>query len=101
MAVLRADLFEPTPVEPHEIAKSLSISIPRMLDESCEADAERFGHPVFAGHAERAGQQQGASIVVDAIAVQTIRHAMDGMLEQPRVVAHELQMIETDLRGQA
>ncbi len=65
-----------------------------MLNESCETDAQSFGHGLFARRVERAGHQQGASVVVDAIAVQAIGHGMDCMLEQSGVIAHELEMIE-------
>ena len=94
MTVLGADVFEPAPVEAHEIAKPFAISIPRMLNEGREAHAQSFGHGLFARRVERAGHQQGASVVVDTIAVQTIGHGMDCMLEQSGVIAHELEMIE-------
>ena len=52
---------------------------------------------MFARRVERARHQQGAGVVVDTIAVQTIGHRMDGMLEQAGVIAHELEVIELHL----
>ena len=46
------------------------------------------GRCFFARRVQRAGDQQRPRIVVHAIAVRPVRHAVDGVLEQPDIVAH-------------
>ena len=98
VAVLRAPVFEPAPIEAHEVAKPLRVRIPRMLDECGEPGRQRFGQALLARLVERAGHQQRAGIVVDAIAMRAIRHAMDRVLKQPGVVAHGQKMPDAHLR---
>ena len=45
-----------------------------MLNEGGEADAQGFGHGLFARCVERTSYQQGAGVVVDTISVQAIGH---------------------------
>ena len=68
-----------------------------MLHE-CREAAVRARQWLFARRVERAGQQQGARIVVDTIAMRPVGHRMDGMLEQSGVIAHRQEMAELHLR---
>ena len=53
-----------------------------MLDERGKAGRQSLGQTFFAGIVEGAGEQQGARIVVHAIAVRAIRYRMRRVLEQ-------------------
>ncbi len=72
-----------------------------MLDEGGKPRRQDFRQPLFAGVVERAGQEQRAGVVVDAIAVGAIRHAVNGMLKQSGVVAHRQEMAELHFRRRA
>ena len=65
-------LFEPAPVEAHEVAEPPGVRIPRVLDEGGEARRQHFSQRLLTRLVERAGQQQRARIVVDAVAVRPI-----------------------------
>ena len=65
-----------------------------MLHKGGKAGRQNFREGVFAGFIERAGQQQCACIVIDAIAVRAVGHRMHGVLEQAGVVAHRQEMVQ-------
>ena len=58
----------------------------------------RPGNCVSPDVRKRAREQQGARVVVDAIAMSAIRHGMDGMLEHARTVAERKEMPDLHLR---
>ena len=72
-----------------------------MLDESGQPGGQRFGQALLAWVIERARQQQRPRVVIDAIAMVPVRHAMDRMLEQPGIVAHGQKMADAHLRRSA
>ena len=72
-----------------------------MLDEGGKPRRQDFRQPLFAGVVEGAGHQQRAGVVVDAIAVGAVRHAMNGMLKQSGIVAHRQEMIDLHFRRRA
>ena len=84
-----------------KLRKRLRLRIPGVLDEGREAGGQRFGQRLLAGRVERAGQQQRAGVVVDAIAMGPIRNGVDGVLEQAGVVAHGQKMPESASRAAA
>src|SRR6202000_1848102 len=92
--ILRSLVLHPAAVEAHEIAKSLYIRIPGMLNEGGKSRRQSFRQPLFARIVERTGHKQRAGVVVDAIAVGAVRYAMNGMLKQSCVVAHRQEMAE-------
>ncbi len=98
VAVFGALVFKPGPVEAHEVAKALGVGIPGVLHEGGKAGRQDFGQTFFAGIVEGTGQQQGAGVVIDAIAVRAIGHRMHGVLEQAGVVAHRQKMAELHVR---
>ena len=98
MAILRSRVFKPGPIKAHEIAKALGVGIPGVLDEGGEAGRQYLRQALLAGVVERARQQQRAGIVIDAIAVRTIRHAMNGVLKQAGIVAHRQEVIDLHFR---
>jgi hypothetical protein len=98
MTVFRAGVLEPVSIEAHEVPKAPRVWIPRVLHECGEARGQCFGHALLTCSIEGAGYEQCAGVVVDAIAVGTIRHSMYRMLEQPGVVAHREQVSELHLR---
>ena len=66
------------------------------------ANARRadFGQQLrFAGIGKRAREQQGASVVVDTIAVSAVRHRMDGVLKHAGIVAEREEMADPHLRN--
>ena len=69
-----------------------------MLDKSGQAGCQCFRQARLAWVIERASQQQRPGIVIDAIAMVTVGHAMDRMLEEPGIVAHGQKMAEAHLR---
>ena len=54
-----------------------------MLNEGSQPRGQRLGQALLAWVVERAGHEQRASIVVDAISVRAIGHRTDRMLESP------------------
>ncbi len=72
-----------------------------MLDEGRQARRQRFRKALLTWGVERAGHEQRAGIVVDAIAVRTIGYRTDRMLEKPRVVTHRQKMAQLHLRRRA
>ena len=66
-----------------------------MLDEGREARGVDFGQQLrFTGICKRAREQQGASIVVDTVAMSAVRHRMDRVLEHSRIVAEREEMAD-------
>ena len=57
----------------------------------------RLGQLRFAGVRKRAREQQGASVVVDTVAMGAIRHRMDGVLEHAGTVAEREEMPDPQL----
>ena len=98
MAVLRALVFEPNAVEAHEIAKPSGVGIPRMLHKGGEAGRQNVRKRTLASFIERAGQQQRACIVIDAIAVRAVGYRMHGVLKQSGIVAHRQEMRQLHVR---
>ena len=94
VAVFRPPILKPAAVKAHEIAKSLRVGIPSVLDKRGKPRRQHLRQSMFAGDVERARQQQRAGIIVDAIAMGAIRHAVNGMLEQSGIVAHRQEMID-------
>ena len=95
VTVLRARVFQPSAVVAHEIAEPTRVWVPGVLDEGRKACGERLGQLRFARARKRAREQQGASVVVDTVAVGAVRHGMDGVLEHARAVAEREEMTES------
>ncbi len=93
VTIFRTPIFKPASIKAHEVAKPLGIRVPCMLDKCSKSGRQGLRQALFAGAVERTRQQQRSGIVIDTIAVVTIRHGMNGMLEQPGVVAHRQKMI--------
>ncbi len=92
VAVFGALWLQPDSAVAHEIPKPLRVGVPGMLNKRREPRRQDFRQLRFAGVVQRAGQQQRARIVVDAIAVRAVGHRVNGMLQKPRVVAHREKM---------
>src|SRR5271165_4030758 len=92
MTVLRTNILEPAPVETHEVPETLRVFVPRMLDEGRETGGQRIVQLFFAPSAERACDEQRTGVVVHAIAMGPVRHAVYGVLEKTGVVAHRQEM---------
>ncbi len=81
MAVFGAGFVEPLALIAHEISKPASISIPRMLDECREPRCEHLGQLRFAAFGKRACEQKRARVVVNTIAMRSVRDGMSGVLK--------------------
>ena len=101
MAVFRPGILQPAAIKSHEVPKPPGIGIPGMLDERGEPGRQHFRQTLLAGIVERARQQQRAGIVVDAIAMGAVRHAVHGMLKKAGVVAHRQEMVDLHFRRSA
>ena len=72
-----------------------------MLDEGGKPRRQDFRQALFARIVECAGDEQRTGIVVDAVAVGTVGHAVNGVLKQSGIVAHRQEMIELHFRRRA
>ena len=94
VTVFRAFVFEPAAIEAHEIAEPPCVGVPGMLHERGEASRQYFGQTPLTMIIERAGQQQSARVVIDAVAMVAIGHRMNRVLQQSGIVAHGQKMVD-------
>ena len=78
--------------------ESARLRVPRVLDECRKACRHRLRQLRFAALCERTREQQGARIVVDAVAMRAIRYRMDSMLDHARTIAEREKMPGPHLR---
>src|SRR5579859_525590 len=88
MAILRASVFEPATLETQEVAKPPGNRVPGILDKGGKNRRERLVQALLAECVQGACQQQSTCIVINAVAVGPVRHAVNRMLEKARVIAH-------------
>ena len=62
---------------------------------------QRLVQALLAEGVQGASQQQRPRIVVNAVTVGPVRHAVDRMLKQTRIVTHREKMREAHPRGKA
>src|SRR3546814_17525083 len=79
-------LLAPQAVEPHEVAEALRLAVPGILDKAGIGGGKRI---CFRRHlaAYLVHQDQRARIVVHAIAMVTVRHAIQAVLQYAAAVA--------------
>src|SRR5437667_10719145 len=86
MTIFRAGFFQPSAIIAHEISEPTGVRVPSVLDESREACRECLGQLRFASARKRVREQQGASIIVDTIAMGSPWTAMGAGLHHARTV---------------
>jgi hypothetical protein len=80
--------------KPMKLRNRLVSGFQACCTKAASAGRQNFGQALLARIVERAGHQQRAGVVVDAIAVRAIRHRMHRVLKQAGVVAHRQEMAE-------
>ena len=65
-----------------------------MLHERGKAGRQHFRQTPLTMMIERAGQQQCARVVIDAVTMVAVGYRMDRVLKQPGIVAHGQEMID-------
>ncbi len=92
MTVLRALRLEPLPAIAHKIAEPVRVLVPGVLDEGRKTRGHRFRQSGFARGRQRARQQEGTGVVVDAVAMSAVGDRVDSVLEQTGAIAHRQKM---------
>ena len=101
MGVLGADGFEPAAVVAHEVAKASGGRIERVGEKRDTRGGELVeGGGCFAVLFPEQGEEEGAGVVVGAVAVGEVGHGEQGVLQHAGGVTHAQDVIEFEL-GQA
>ena len=99
LAIFRADILQPAPVEAHEVAEAAELAVEGVVQERRVGGGVRAklrrAVPQLLQHQR---QHQRAGVVVRAIAFGKIWHGEARVLEDARRIAHAKQMIQLQLR---
>ena len=97
VAVLAAGVLQPLPAVAHEIAEMAGLVVQRRR-EKCEVAGREpvqiFQRRIAAGLIEQIAEDEGARIVVRAVAFVKIRHVENRVLKNPRAVRHADDLVE-------
>ncbi len=99
VAVLAADLFQPLALVAHEIAEAPAGFLERggkKREVARRQQVEVFLRRRHRGVLQQIAQQEGAGVVIGAIALEQVRHVVDRVLEDARAVGHACHVVESN-----
>ena len=99
LAILRAGRVQPAAVEAHEIVEAPARPVEGVVEERrVGGGAGAKGRGIVAQLLQHHRQNQGAGVVVRAIALGEIRHREAGVLKDAGRIAHAIQVVELQVR---
>ena len=97
--ILRALFIEPAAVEAQVVVEAPGLGIERVMQERRVSGGQRpHALRLFLHLVQQHGENEGARVVVRAVAFGEIRHGEQGVLEEAGRVGHPRQMVQLQLR---
>ena len=99
LTVLRSLFIQPAPVEAQVVVKAFGFEIESMMEESRGGGGEcPHGLRVLAQFTEQHGEDEGAGVIVGAVAFGKIRNTEDSVLEDAGGIGHAREVTQLDGR---